>query len=267
MIAVKKYSFFTILYMIGTAIGSVQKVKLCVQFEMDPGHADYNILSTKIGLAKGSCFVKCVRHNQCMAFNYREQDGFCELLPAIPSCTEPVDEEGYVFVHLGDCLSHLPPTWGFPTGVNWQWEAYINNMDTNTFVPLVSTPTAYVAMVFDKGIYVPGWMRPGKSIHILSSDGLVVLCPGDVSYVLTFPAGTYNWVPFGAGEILPPNAVTGFWLYGTPLYVVKAELVATTVTGTTVATLSGYYSPVRAEASIIYNGRHHPTTMEMLVHV
>lgn len=235
--------------------GGVTKQRFCIQFAMDSGRADYDIISTRSGLTKQACMIECVRHVDCMAFNYGHSGGLCEFFPAISACQEPGEAKGFVFFHLGQCEMNFTPCWGSPR-LSSQWEALGRSPDTSR---LVAMGTRYVSMLFHKGLYLPGWFQSGEELHHIVTPGNYTMATCPDGYFLTFPTPSdYAWIKYTAGDVIPDGAVTGgVWLNGLVLYIIKGTIIKETV--------SGYYNPATGTASIVVDDVYYITTMHMLV--
>ena len=237
----------------------IKKRRLCVDVEVDNYRSDDRILSTHTIPTKHMCMVRCMRDANCHAFHFLYQDSLCELLPFPSRCRAQNTSDGTLYIELNICGVY-PPRKAFllPVGT-WQWVS--NVTDLTDAVPMVSVDrTRYVSRMFERGVYLPGWWtgdRCGfRAVRPYSNSRCCMERPGEL---LVFPGGGFRWLPFTAGNPVPPNALMGgYWMDVSPLYVIKITA--------GIYMCAGYYSVSVGQAFVDCNGYYNPVTMDILVH-
>ena len=203
------------------AKGNISKQRLWVQYIVD----DYN--STMIPLKKLSvvtqsvCFVKCVRHqpgsSPCRAFHFRQIDGICELLPKDIDCMADNMTPGTTYLHLTDCGSMAPWRSINPNPGPLDW---VGNANGALSLTSPMRGVRHVTRNVHKGLWLPGYGKPWEATFI-GPDGLQIICRSNIQYINASEPVPYRWVSFSVGDPVPTTAiVAGYWLNGTPLYIV-----------------------------------------------
>ena len=156
------------------------KAKRCVEYRQQEGRWKQTILGIVMNTTERDSLMQCVRSQQCYALNIWHGNGTCELLPKINKCGEREKQNGWTFVHLGDCNGGAPwyiarRDWGAEsTCLRWQYFDYISEC-----------PSAYmrapagdycVALIPHKGLYLPVWYRQGDKFGSVSTDERLAYC-------------------------------------------------------------------------------------------
>ena len=241
---------------------TVVKRRLCVDAVVDNYHSHAPVLDTHFMVTPHRCFILCMQLEECQAFQFRHHDGWCELLPIPEYCLPQDRTQGTTYVELNTCGQYPPRRAFLPPADNWHWVSTTSDLSDALIMEHWGV-VRYVSRVFERGIYLPGWWRPGlfgfravrpfRDFNGCDGDGK----PGEL---LVFPAGCYQWSSFTIGDTVPSDAVMGgYGMDLAPLYIVKKNF--------GIKTCSGYFSVATGKAYIVCDGKHSPSTMEILRYI
>ena len=242
----------------------VIKTKTCVEFQLMNYSVNVPILGQRHGITREDCMTSCIRSNvSCGAFNFRSIDGACEYLPyqTCMSMQETVETDGTNVVQLGQC-GGVPPGIGLltPPEHRLRWLT-LSETGSRNVIELGSGRS--VARVIYKGMYLLGFTNRHGAFKAFDMKRNFINCGNGVQYLTYSTASNYTWVSFTTSNPVPVTAVIGgYWLDGSPLYVVKVVL------GGGGAMKSGYYNPTTQQAYVQQPGDENgpgPQEVEMLL--
>ena len=173
---------------------TVVKLRLCVDAVVDNYHSDAPVLDTYFMVTQNQCFMQCMRLTECQAFQFRHNDGWCELLPIPEYCLPQNRTQGTTYIELNTCGQYPPRRAFLPPTDNWRWVSTTSNLSDALIMELWGS-VRYVSRVFERGMYLPGWWRPGlfgfRTVRPFRDfNG----CDGDdkPGELLIFPVGNTN---------------------------------------------------------------------------
>lgn len=196
------------------------------------------------GHTQAQCFLACVRHGSCRAFNLLPDRGRCELLPPLPECAEPEEDPRSLFVHLTECSTEVPFKVVKPTGSGGRWVRY-NESTIDGFssdiVPVDDTGYSFIFMNFYEGLYLTGYQPPPYENDSLGSfvlpSGKQKTCKGTNVLSIHSYRDHHKWQEFTIEQEIPENAIVGGQFRdGSPLFILRKKCRKEDATG--------YYHPV-----------------------
>ena len=202
------------------ANGIIRKARLCIQYEIKDYNSSLARLKTLNGTSRGGCFMKCVRHLECRAFQFHPNDGLCELLPEV-ACMAENKTAGINLVGLSEC--HFLPLWKpvLPTNGNWQWVTDPPTLDKTIELKSRRGARRKVGRVLYQGLYLPGYERNSR-FNSAGPDGVRFFCKSEIQYLIFEDPSHYSWQSFHVGDPVPHSAIIGgYWPQDTPLYILK----------------------------------------------
>ena len=193
---------------------------------------------------KAQCFLACVRQPDCKAFNVLHGPAVCELLPALPDCAEPEEDDRSLYVHLTDCSTEgLEPFQVIkPSGLGWRWVAYNGSADrfSSDIVPASVERKHFISMNFYEGLFLTGFqVAPdirGTLSYFKLPSGQDKKCKGTNLLSIESYADHRIWELFVIGQRIPENAIVGGQLRDRSLVFVIRKACS-------VGCKSGYYAP------------------------
>ena len=235
------------------------KRRLCVDAVVDDYHSESSVLDTHYMVTQSRCLVLCMRLTDCQAFQFHHDESRCELLPPPDYCLPQNVTYGMTYIELNTCGQYPPRRAFLPPTYNWHWVSSGSNLSDALTMEHWGV-IRYVSRVFDRGIYLPGWWKPDQiGFRAIRPHRDSASCGGNdkPGEFLILPTGSYQWSSFSVGDTVPSDAVMGgYWMDLSPLYIIKKTFVA--------VTCSGYFSTAMEKAYIACNGKHNPSTMEIL---
>ncbi|XP_033729087.1 uncharacterized protein LOC117318173 [Pecten maximus] len=85
-----------------------------------PGRINGNSIKTRNGTGYRDCYNDCVRHSpQCCSFNYNKFTGYCELTDVVPSVTNVVQDNDFIY-------SRIPSSGLIPPACTNQYCSLVN---------------------------------------------------------------------------------------------------------------------------------------------
>ena len=249
------------LSLLGFAYASINKTRLCVEYDIPNHWAKDETLLMIVGLTQSRCMATCVRQPLCRAFNFHSTDGTCRLLPKSPSCMTPNITEGWLYVALSTCRKHQPWRAMIPADDGWRWVALPDNPATRD--DIVQFTSRFICRIYHKGLYVPGWWaaQPGQGVFrgAIPQERKRLDCAIGKCLVLLDPS-RFAWTPIDIEDHVPGNAVIGGYdADSTPLYIAR-KLIDSTM-------MPGFYNAARKMLVIIYNRYSEYTTGDLLLFV
>ena len=203
---------------------TVMKLRLCGSWEMEGRYAHSANITSLQGRTRAHCQMACARQPGCRAFNYRQSDGRCELLPSFDKCTEPDEMENYTFVHLAVC-DYSPPVRypltsrnaSLPSGTDWSWVAVTqDSVDTVTSLNFLTTRDGnydmFVSLTFSEGFYaLSWWSKSNRTTTIVQPNGRTYDCVNATVYLIALVENSFpcSWGSFTTGGRVPHQAVRG----------------------------------------------------------
>ena len=238
------------------------KRRLCVDAVVVDYRSEARVLDTHFMVTQSRCFLLCMRLADCQAFQFQHDGGRCELLPAPKYCLPQNITPGMTYTELNTCGQYPPRSACRPPTENWRWVSSGSNLSDAVTI-LHWGVVGYVSRVFDRGIYLPGWWKPDNfGFRAIRPYRWSVGCGGNdkPGEFLILPTGGYQWSSFSAGDKLPSDAIVGgYWMDLSPLYIVKK-----TIGG---VICFEYFSTAMGKAYIPCNGKHSPSTMDILRYI
>ena len=202
------------------------KRHLSVDFEADHRRAPDGIISAHRGISRRICMLKCAADVRCTAFNFRSGDGFCELLPELPKCYEPDEDNDFIFTQLKQ--SDFKPAIAIVKQTKPPDTSYLQWVpcNSNTFPSSSNIQVShgrFVALCFYKGLYLPAtWIHSSKEMKSFYPPGnRKVRC--DHGYLLSVQSRNhFKWASFRFGNPIPVGSVSaGSHVDATPFYIVR----------------------------------------------
>ena len=136
--------------------GTTDKRRLCVDAIIDDYHSVAPVLRTDFMITQSRCFILCMRFTDCQAFQFRHEDGRCELLPTTGYCLPQNVTCGITYIELNTCGQYPPRRAFLPPTDKWRWVSTTSNLSDALIMELWGA-VRYVSRVFERGIYLPGW--------------------------------------------------------------------------------------------------------------
>ena len=229
--------------------GCFRKTKLCIKYEFISHRGTYELLAVHTGYTKARCFLACVRQPDCTAFNVLHGPGVCELLPALPDCVEPEEDDTSLYVHLTACgTESLEPFQVIkPSGLGWRWVAYNGSADrfSSDIVPASNNENHFISMNFYEGLYFTGFHAPpsitGSKSYFKLPSGQDKNCKGTNVLSIESYADHRKWELFTIGQRIPENAIVGGQLRDRSLVFVVRKVCGN-------GYKPGYYAPATKQA-------------------
>ena len=240
-------------------MSSIMKRRLCLSYRMESSLGDYNALHKTAAPGEHWCMMKCIRHPDCWAFNFF-QDDTCELLSGL-DCGELRPQPNSTFVHLSTCEGESPVNL---SPKNWAEHKCLMWTPHNKDLPcppdvLRGTDGKYcVSLAPWKGLYMPGWFRTPNGYRFVTESQTTKRCPA--GYVVKSAVGcTMVWQNYTVGDPVPPNAVqVSVWRDGTPLYTAEYQRGGA-------GNYIGYYLPNIRKVYVMAGKVFSPTHVKILV--
>ena len=223
----------------------LSKTKLCIKYELISHRGTYELLAVHTGFTKAQCFLACVRQPDCTAFNVLHGPAVCELLPALPDCVEPEEDDRSLYIHLTDCSTEEPFQVIKPSGLGWRWVAYNGSAGRFSSDIVPASNNYFVTMNFYEGLYVTGFHAPpsitGSKSYFKLPSGQDKNCKGTNVLSIESYADHRKWESFTIGQRIPENAIVGGQLRDRSLVFVIRKVCGN-------GYKSGYYAPTTKEA-------------------
>ena len=250
----------TFIYVI--AEDAMKKSRLCIEYEISNYNSPAPWCKTIGGMTKGDCFIECTRQQSrscpCTAFQLHSRDGLCELLKN-PNCMTENETPGITFVGLSTC-QFIPPWQAIAApnqSLHWRWVTDPPTMEATISFRSPLGGVRYVTRGLNKGLYLPGWGRPGL-FHAWGPSDENIKCRSNIQFLILKDPSFYRWEIFYKGDPIPSTAIIGgYWRDGSPLYIVKVTH------GPHDAIYPLYYNAKALQAYPIYHDMH--SDMEILV--
>ena len=253
------YVISCISFILCFACASINKTRLCVEYEIPDYWAEEKALSVIPGMTRAHCMTQCVRQPLCRAFNFRPVDGNCRLLPEYLDCRTPNTTVGWLYVSLSTCSQRQPWQSTRPMESGWQW---ITSENPSVRNGTLQFGRRFASRIHHKGLYLPGWWSPwprGIFRGAIPHEERRQNCDVGEFLVLPDPA-RFIWTPVNMRNPAPINAVIGGYAAdSTPLYVAR-RLINSDM-------MPGFYNAAKKMLVIVYNSYTVYTTGDLLLFV
>ena len=211
----------TICFITGLNCGVDVDNKMCLLYEFN-NYASNNteVIERFDGMTKPQCMLSCVRNNSCVAFNFRRNDGNCELLETVEGCMSHDITMGTIFVQLTKCDGTAPWKVMSQTLEKLQWREPRHIGDREV---VRADAHRHVVRVLYQGVYLTGFIRDSINVvFVVDMNGNRIRCPLSVQVLTSVDSNDYSWLKYEMGDPIPSSAVVGgYGQDGTPLYVVN----------------------------------------------
>ena len=248
---------------------AITKRRLCVEYVQKDARYNKTILAAFENVTEFECVRRCARHLKCNAYNLLRGHGLCEILHGLEACNETNYRHGFKYVHLGACEGHMPWAVGARSGTTsascLKWYRPETLPVQACSAGMVTSPDqmACVALIFNKGMYLPGWFSQGiygGTYRVITEDGQPMWCYNHGHVLRVVPECPVTWQPYTMGDPLPSEAGTvSTWKDGTPLFFVTKFINTQWYIGYLLPSVSRSY--MMAEISFS------PTDVHILVYV